>query len=60
MTRLYEDENKKEYGLTKKRTEYKVEHLVPIDIPGLDLLFVVFENQVANFYDLNREMKQVH
>jgi hypothetical protein len=60
MTRLYEDENKHEYSLTKKRTEYKVTHLVPVDLPGLELMFVVFENSVANFYDVGRGMKQVH
>lgn len=61
MTRIYEDENKREYPLTEKRTEYKVDHIVPIDgIPGLDLLFVVFENCVANIYDINRDMLLVH
>tara|TARA_B110000285_G_C14859233_1_gene483736 strand:+ start:257 stop:439 length:183 start_codon:yes stop_codon:yes gene_type:complete len=57
MTRIYEDEKKRQYSLTSKRTEYKVEHLVPIDgIPGLNLMFIVFENCVANFYDMNRDM----
>ena len=61
MTRIYENERKKEYSLTTKRTEYKVRHITPIDgIPGLDLLFVVFENCVANIYDITRGMLLIH
>lgn len=43
-----------EYLLTKKRTERKVKMVVPIESADkFNLLFIVFENQVANFYNVD-------
>ena len=55
LTRIYENEPKSVHKLSKKRTEYRVDHLVTINVKkGLNLLFIVFENRVANFYDVDR------
>ena len=59
LTRIYEDS--KGHALSNKRTEYKVDHFVNIDVkPGLNLLFIVFENRVANFYDVDKEFQIIH
>lgn len=44
-----------EYLLTCKMTEHRVRHMLPITLfeGKLNLLLVVFENNVANFYDMS-------
>ena len=50
-----------EFKLYDKRTEYKVQSIIPCQVDkGLNLLFIVFDNQVANFYDVDREMMKIH
>jgi len=50
LTRLVEGED---FRLSKNRTEFCMEHLVPIKIgPDLEVLLAVFENHQAHFLDI--------
>lgn len=56
MTRIEEEQT---YDLSKKRVEPKIEMMIPITLSNAHLLFIVFENRLAKFFNLE-DMKCVH
>ena len=56
MTRIEEEQT---YDLSKKRVEPKIELMIPISLTNANLLFIVFENRLAKFFNLE-DMKCVH
>ena len=58
LTRIEEELT---YDLSKKRVEPKIELIIPITLssPNANLLFIVFENRVAKFFNLE-DMKCIH
>ena len=51
-----------QYKLSERRTGYTVMHIIPIYSKQrkLNLLFIVFENHEAKFFDMDNDMKMVH
>lgn len=52
-------QREQEYALTNKMNNYIVHHILPIKVQGHSILMVIFENNVVNFYDVEKSMKKI-